>query len=426
MTNWLKKIVLGFFLIIFIIGFFSQSIINYFIPKVYLEDIINSERLEKSIYLTGTLEPKESVSIKLGRDVVIDEFYFVPGSYIKEGLALFKINSDYGIEDLKALSDPIESTINALEGDINLIDEKLALQLRKISDAKIDIQRAIEESNNYNELYKTGAVSHEVYLQKLSAVDTYKRNLDQLQVDYDQLQYQKTALETSVSENKRSLDQLSREANFLSNVDDEGVYYSEYNGVIMNQAGANILLDNTQEILEIAKVNSYSDVYLKMFVDEDTMKYLNLNKSFFIEEAGREDPDRIQIVYKSYKTDNNLVEVRGEYKDRDGIPFLGRAVNARLYIRSVEHNYIVPKSAIRTATDSYDDSSQSFIFTVMEENTILGQEQVAHAVEVLILDEGDNYVAIESLADRLFRMQIIANLTYEIEDNARVLIVDEE
>ena len=68
-----KNVAIAFFVLVFIMGFFSKSIINLFLPKVIVEPAIDG-LVERTLNVKGIIEAKKSIKVRLGGSVIVDEY----------------------------------------------------------------------------------------------------------------------------------------------------------------------------------------------------------------------------------------------------------------------------------------------------------------------------------------------------------------
>lgn len=140
----IKNVVISFFVIIFILGFFSKSTIALFLPKVQVAPVTKSA-YSKTLDIEGSVVPKEVFKVRINGDIIVDEFYVKAGQEIKRDQPVFKIDNSFGIrtsgqrlDDLKLSLDKNKQELEKLisesyesdEKNIELFEEKLKLQKR--------------------------------------------------------------------------------------------------------------------------------------------------------------------------------------------------------------------------------------------------------------------------------------------------------
>lgn len=139
-----RNVAVSFFIIIFILGFFSKSTIALFLPKVQVAPVTKSA-YSKTLDIEGSVVPKETFKVRINGDIILDEFYVKAGQEIKKDQPVFKIDNSFGIrtsgqklEDLKLSLDKYKLELEKLsselydadEKNIELLEEKLNLQKR--------------------------------------------------------------------------------------------------------------------------------------------------------------------------------------------------------------------------------------------------------------------------------------------------------
>lgn len=97
-----QNTVVGFLIVVFIMGFFSKSIINLFLPKVLTVSAVEMP-VERALVLEGTVEPGSIVNVSFGGEVIVDEYYAKQGDTMNIGDPLFRVNREYiGVNNTSA------------------------------------------------------------------------------------------------------------------------------------------------------------------------------------------------------------------------------------------------------------------------------------------------------------------------------------
>jgi len=173
----IKKMFFEFIIIIFLIGFFSTSFANYTVPKVN-SAWAYSGNIEKSFSIEGQVEYKEIHKVRLGYNVIIEENFVDVGKKVRQGDPIFRINGNYGNDDINKQLNMLEielekenNKIQRLTGSNYLIDEK-----------KLDLQRSNlqkEEKNlaKFKKLYEEGAIPLDELEEYEYKVEALKTNL---------------------------------------------------------------------------------------------------------------------------------------------------------------------------------------------------------------------------------------------------------
>lgn len=422
----LKNIIIGFLVVVFMIGVFNQALINYFIPKVYLEEVVEGARIYSRRAVVGSAEAKKIETIELGRDVIVEKFEYLTGQYIKIGMPLFKIDPNFGIEDISAIIQPVKDQLQSLNAQSAIASERLAGNREKQALTKAEIENSQTMLLQYKILFEQNAISKSEYDSHQKSHQALKDQLTSLEMESTQLVAEIRGLKTQIEAAEASLGQEQVLLEYIDNVDEEGVFYSPYNGVILSQAPPGDIIDGSQPIMEVALVNSYQDVYFNLLVSQELADDLGMYRTFYFaqDNAPEEEWNKVQVIYKSYIPVGDKILVRLQFKDKNGIPYMGDEIKGDLITRTPLVQYVVPKSAIRQSFDDIEGGG-TFVYVVEEKHGVLGTEQVVKEIPVTVGASDDYYIAVNSTAARLRNLQVVKNLNYRITDNARVLVVEE-
>ncbi|MCK8061218.1 MULTISPECIES: efflux RND transporter periplasmic adaptor subunit [unclassified Fusibacter] len=422
----LKNIIIGFLVVVFMIGVFNQALINYFIPKVYLEEVVEGARIYSRRAVVGSAEAKKIETIKLGRDVIVEKFEYLTGQYIKIGMPLFKIDPNFGIEDISAIIQPVKDQLQSLNAQSAIASERLAGNREKQALTKSEIEDSQNMLLQYKILFEQNAISKSEYDGHQKSHQALKDQLTSLEMESTQLVSEIRGLKTQIEAAEASLGQEQVLLEYIDNVDEQGVFYSPYNGVILSQAPPGDIIDGSQPIMEVALVNSYQDVYFNLLVSQELADDLGMYRTFYFaqDNAPEEEWNKVQVIYKSYIPVGDKILVRLEFKDKNGIPYMGDEIKGDLITRTPLVQYVVPKSAIRQSFDDIEGGG-TFVYVVEEKHGVLGTEQVVKEIPVTVGASDDYYIAVNSTAARLRNLQVVKNLNYRITDNQRVLVVEE-
>ncbi|QIB26314.1 efflux RND transporter periplasmic adaptor subunit [Caloranaerobacter azorensis] len=422
-----KNIVVGFFTLIFIMGFFSKSIVNLFLPKVQVVSAIKGS-IEKSIDLEGTIEPKEVYKVRLGGNVIVDEYFVKVGQEVKVGDPIFKINDKYGfkgedeqIEDLKLLLEKEAVKLDRLKNSSFIIDEK------NIEVLEDKIQSKKNEISKLEQLYESGAIS-------LSELERNKESLKDLE---NNLEIKKILLEEKKKENlleikeaennikriKNEISEIENKKKFYAKVSDDGIYYSDVDGVILRLNQVNRILGKDTTIIEIGKVKGYNSVKFVAYVPDKYYYFVKNAAKIEIETENKNlVPDAARIVNVSEVAENKLIKIEAIFGDEaQGVPVLGQRLQGKISKEYSKENTI-PKVAV-IPYDGYGVGKEGYVYVVEEKKGILGTEYIAKKIDVVMVVVGDNQVCVRGL-ETLEKPRVITNLSYKIKDGVKVHLWD--
>lgn len=117
----IKNILIIFLIVLLILTFFSNTIMNHSLPEIASESSVSGSLTEK-INASGTVESNQSYEVKPKTNVVIDAIKVKTGQEVKKGDVLFTINSEENTELKEA-----ETLLKSLE----LEYQKMLLKLPK-------------------------------------------------------------------------------------------------------------------------------------------------------------------------------------------------------------------------------------------------------------------------------------------------------
>ena len=154
-----KKINIGFFALVFIMGFFSKSIINLFLPKVKVAAAVAAP-VERNLDIEGTVEARDSVKIRLGGNIIVEEYYVKPGDVILAGYPLFKINTRFGIKNSDPDTDSLKLELKREELRLQSLEQKsFKLEELDISAMEAGLQESEDDFAKREKLYEAGAIA---------------------------------------------------------------------------------------------------------------------------------------------------------------------------------------------------------------------------------------------------------------------------
>ncbi|WP_069649324.1 efflux RND transporter periplasmic adaptor subunit [Caloranaerobacter ferrireducens] len=418
-----KNIVVSFFALVFIMGFFSKSIVNLFLPKVQAVTAMKGS-FERSVELEGTIEPREIYKVRLGSSVIIDEYFVKIGQEVKVGDPIFKINNEYGfkreddqIEDLKLLLEKEELRLERLKSDSFIIDEKNI----KILEDKIQSQK--NEILKLEKLYESGAVNYSTLERSKESLKELENNLEIKKLLLEEKKKENLLeikeVENNIKQLKNKISEIEKKKKFYAKVGDDGIYYSDVDGVILSINQANRILGKDTTIVEIGKVNGYDSVKLVAYVPDKYYYFVKNAVRINIETQNKKFvPESAKIVNVSEVAENKLIEIEAVFEDEaQGVPVLGQKLQGKISKKYKKENTI-PKAAV-VPYDGYGAGKEGYVYVIEEKKGILGTEYIARKVDVTMLVVGDNQVCVRGL-ETFEKPRVITNLSYKIKDGVKV------
>ena len=105
----IKNILIVFLIILLILTFFSNTIMNYSLPEISTESSMSGTLTEK-LTVSGMIESNQSYEVKTDGNKTIDVINVKTGQYVEKGTVLFEINTEENAELTEA-----ETTLKSLE-----------------------------------------------------------------------------------------------------------------------------------------------------------------------------------------------------------------------------------------------------------------------------------------------------------------------
>lgn len=417
----IKKLLFEFIVVVFLIGFFSSSFANYTVPKVN-SVLAYSGNIEKTFPIEGKIEYKQVHKVRLGASAIIEENFIDVGKEVEEGEPIFRINLNYGIEDMEKQLMSLEVELEKenhkllkLQESQSLIDEK------ELGLLKRDIEIEEKKLSKLNKLYEAGGIS-------LDALEEYKHSLEMLQANFaiEKIRFHDAqrerlleieAVNRQIKEINDDIEEIKRKSSFYSSIEKDGIYYAEMPGVILKNSKTNQILSPDEAVVEIGIVGEkVGDLMFSGYISEEDgsnfkpgdILNVELNKPqkevrfkpqnmYFVEEKGefiiegelmRELPSNV-LVNRSYK---------GEIKK------IHRAEN------------IIPKSAV--IASELVEGGKGIVYIIETVEGILGSQHIAREVQVEITGVGDQ-ISVEGL-EEYENPRVITSLSHRIKDGVKV------
>lgn len=415
-----KKILIEFLVIIFVIGFFSKSFVNYFLPRVN-SALAFSGGYEINIPIEGYLDYKEIFKVRLASKVVIDEIFFEVGDRVKEGEALFRIDPNYEIKDqnieIKELELQLQRELNNLEkpNETYYLEEKINI-LNNTLDQEKELLKALEDAYALGEVERQQLIMQSLNISQLELA-IFNETVA-LQNEQRKIEFTKNEAEIKIEILQNEIERIRRNSQFFSKLSKDGIYYSEVSGVVLGTVNRNQIISPEETIIEIALGgNDYNTLKYIGYIDEKYAQHFGTINVFSINLLNSKDSLRVNVtdIYPS----ENLEMLTLEGNITNEIP--SRVVVKRKYkgeIKKLERGtFIIPKSAV--ISNELKEGETGKVYLVQTTQGILGRQQIAQEVEVEIIGVGNSFVSVNGL-EAYDNPRVITNLSYKIRDGVRV------
>lgn len=218
--EWVKNAIIIFLVIMLLLTFFSNTIMNYSLPEISAQQIEQGNTLSEQIRGSGTVEANQSYEVKMGETRKIASVEVKVGDEIEKGQTLMKLE-DSDSEELttaekeldaaeKTLRDAKKSYAEALlsvgadyrtdELDIENQEEALASlkeDLSKIADYQKEYDSAKENVRKIQAEVRDLEKESKEYQDTASAIDDEKRFSELNSEDYAKLTAAKEKLDSA-------------------------------------------------------------------------------------------------------------------------------------------------------------------------------------------------------------------------------------
>lgn len=409
-----KKYVVGFALFLgfmWLCTLISKSIYATRIPMVST-NTLEEKYIEHKVEAEGiVIEGGKQAVTALG-GVRVKALMVHVGDRVKEGDVLFQID----LEDLHEIMEEKQTEINKCQLQVNAIleNQELARQRKEIEEARAREDYDTTARQKDTEIGRAADVyaRAEEKLEDAEGLseDEYQALLDSLQSaaygeadakgerDRAMKEAQRNIEDILFPEDKdASLSVLQTEiAQMKTDLSAYQEIYNEQGNVTAKTAGmiTNIYVDVGGRVPDAAAMMMTDDslpCQLKVILDQDQKKYVGFGDEVTIKLDGMSRTMDMTIDYfsesqsipGSFETFINLPE-------NTGVPGLSGTLTRSE--RGEKYRSCISPSAIYTAND------RSYVYVLKEREGILGPEFYVEEVNVKILDQNENWAAIESAA----------------------------
>lgn len=416
----LIKISTVFLGVLILLTFFSNTINNFSLPRVMVEQPI-SGALNKDITAEGMVEEKETVKAYTQSSREVLEVYIKQGSKVKKGDAIMRLDKEAIQDSLNQELLLLEKAKLSLEKLTNLIaQESLVSYERSIKAAKEKLMQTEKSLKSVKDLYEIGAEA--------------KVTLDKAQTDYDnakeEYQYKQEDYTEAVKGGRKKEEDRERDIkdrqldiqlqqlkvnNIKKELSAQSEIVSPCDGIIKEIGFEKGAMTNASAALYTI-IDTSKGFQLRASVDNDSIKLLKLN-------------DTVEITLKNFNDkllEGKLIEIKenaqskGEKKDiiislpQEGVVG-GETGEIRVDIKSQNYEILVPNSTVG------EDDKGKFVYVLKEKKGPLGNEYYLQRATVTI-DDHDNFrSAILSGLDPNEKI-IISSSKDTLSDGCRVML----
>ena len=429
--KWVKRVAIVFFTIMLLLTFFSNTIMNYSLPKVATHEI-SSDKISSKVRGSGTVESLGLKEVTINESREITEVLVKVGDEVKEGDVLIKLKEGESTEislaskELDSLKESYQSQIllneipkdlvtKAENGGVNY--ETASKELENLRKAKDDAQKKVddlqkqlqeeqqkvESKNDINEDYDNEVLGEEL-------------NKDEINEDASENTENPKVLELTnqlEEANQALLSANEAHSKYLEDITTINELKSQYEAIKEGEAALLKLKENVvgNEIkaavsgivmsVEVKK-NDLTMPELPLITIQDMTKGYTLSFSVSKEQASKvKKGDEAEIIDSWYYDDvkavlsNIKIDPSEPLRNRmlvfdiTGDVSTGEELSLSLGEKSRTYDYVVPNSAIK------EDKNGKFILVIKEKSSPLGNRYIATRVDVEIISSDDSKSAIK-------------------------------
>lgn len=419
----IKNVVISFFVIIFVLGFFSKSTIALFLPKVQVAPVMKSS-YSKTLDIEGSIVPKETIKVRINGDIIIDEFFVKTGQEIKKDQPVFKINSAFGIRSSGQKIEELKLSLDKNKLDLDKLSSKSYDADKKnieLFEEKLNLQK--EEFKKLEELYENGSIAYSTLEQSKMELKASEINLEIMKIQVESKKLENAILGAEIQNNiKKIKDEIAKLENhkkFYSSLGEDGIYFSEVDGIILDINSTGKILNQDTTIIEVGLVNGFDSVLFEALVSDEYYDFINSTMRIELDLEDKSMPKEVKITRLSKLSDNNMIKIEGEFSESKKEPIIGQKIRGKA-AKKFTLEGTIPKDAL-IPVDSLDIGKQGIVYVLEEKEGILGKEHFVKQVNVTLTGVGDNSVSITG-HEGFTKPRVITNLSYKIKDGVKVFL----
>lgn len=406
----------------------SKSIYASGLPVVAVE-APESKHIEHIVEVEGIVEAGEKEAVNVPGGLRVDRLMVQTGERIEEGDALFSVD----MEDLKRIIKEKETQISKLQLQIDTIlhNEEIARQKKALQEERArndydetaryentlvgrasnevaKIEEEIENSGGDDEALKD-ALQAAAYAEadakwaRDNAVKEAGRKVEDILLPENE--------DSTLTGYRIELDGIQEELSLYKNIEEaEGKIAAKKGGLITDiyisegsrTADSAVMLLADEEIPCRFKAN----------LNREQKKYVGLNDTVSIKLEGKSKAIEASVEYLAESaTMPDNYELHINLPEDTGLPGLSGSLSHTE--SGVEYFLCIDAYAVYK-----DNSNRSFVYVVKEREGILGMEYYVEQINVKVLDENENWAAVEGALNSESR--IIVSSTKEIHNGDAV------
>ena len=247
--EWVKTAAIIFLVILLVLTFFSNTIMNYSLPEVATQSV-QSGTINAKIRGTGTVAANESYEVTVEQSHKVASVLVKEGQEVKVDDVLFRFEGGES-DELKAAQDALDQAEQGYEKSLIEAGNAAAKENREIQKARDAYNEALAVYQQYSTMsasqIATKLAEAEIKLKDLQIESSQaQQDYDNAKAEYDQLASQITGLETDISGYEKLVASAQSELDSLEDKkraadSAEALYRTDYDE-LLSLAGGSVAL----------------------------------------------------------------------------------------------------------------------------------------------------------------------------------------
>lgn len=426
--KWGKRLLTGFFVLIFALGFFSKSLLNITLPNVQIAELYDGVEVDYTSELAGEIVAKKSADICLKGDAIIQEVLVKKGSYVRVGTPLFRIDTALGVQNSNKTVQ-LENKIRIEQARIETLVSKSDLDYQtEVAQNTTALNLAAKSLKEQEQLLKNGAISN---LELTTAQNALKALQAQQQVLLKNRTLQNSQDQVALSEIKQSIADYQSQLTQLSTKSDRyyetnaiGEALSKYEGYVTKVPEKGSSYRSGEIIAVVGICKTYEDLAFEIRLSQ--RDYNGFSEQSNMVDLSTLEGRKIGLVrfdYDSATFSDGEVSVLANFNEEPDIqvfPSMKVASRTKSSYTIGGERMAIPRTAI-VSSGSNLNGENALIYLLQEEEDALGKSQVAVATPVQVISVGDDFAVVQELRN-LPSNKVIINPTAKIKDGTKVYV----
>lgn len=426
--KWVKRFAIIFFIIMLILTFFSNTIMNYSLPQVAAQ-IIESDTVSAKVRGTGTIEAADAKEIIVNESREVTEVLVETGTVVKKGDVIVRLKEGSS-EELITAEDNLKSLEVSYQNNIlvNEIDEKLVKQaenggydysltrskLSRLSDNVKTLQNKVENIQEQINSISAAQPQDNPTSDEIISGDITDDNEDGTDVSQQVSNSELERLNKELAAAEKELTGATKEhSDYIAEINTVNDIKSQYEAIVKARQEIDKIKENTlgNEVVSpidgtvtsitakagestmpettLATIQDSNNGYTISFtVTNEQAKKVKIGDEASISNAWYYGD--VKVILKNIKNDPSMpgkqklliCEVSGEVS-------VGDSMTVSLGEKSGTYDYVVPNSALR------EDNNGRFILVVKEKSSPLGNRYIARRIDVEVMASDDSKSAVK-------------------------------